>query len=132
MPCIRELMSPAPHTIGAQQSIEEALKRMRASHVHHLPVLDGAHVVGMLSDGDIRLVEALGRTAHVTVADAMTADPYVVACDDDLHGVVTNMAKRKIGSAIVLEGEKVVGIFTTTDALNLLAQHLAAEAARAF
>ena len=30
------------------------------------------------------------------------------------------MAERKIGSAIVVEGEKVVGLFTTVDALRAL------------
>lgn len=34
------------------------------------------------------------------------------------------MADRKIGSAAVIEGDEVVGVFTTVDALRLLARVL--------
>jgi CBS domain-containing protein len=37
------------------------------------------------------------------------------------------MAERKLGSAVVVEGTKVVGVFTTVDALDTLAGLLATE-----
>ena len=38
-----------------------------------------------------------------------------------LRDVARTMAEKKYGSAVVVEGEKVVGVFTTTDALRALA-----------
>ena len=55
----------------------------------------------------------------------MTPEPFIVEAGADLKQVVETMATRKLGSAIVVEGSKVFGIFTTTDALHLLLRHLA-------
>jgi CBS domain-containing protein len=35
------------------------------------------------------------------------------------------MAKKKLGSAVVVEAGRVVGVFTTTDALKILAELVA-------
>jgi hypothetical protein len=34
--------------------------------------------------------------------------------------------RRRVGSAVVMEGDKVIGVFTTTDALSALAAMLTA------
>ena len=59
------------------------------------------------------------------VSEVMTPEPFIVEAGADLKQVVETMATRKLGSAIVVEGSKVFGIFTTTDALHLLLRHLA-------
>jgi CBS domain-containing protein len=124
MTSARDLMTPSPHTIGANQTVAEASRRMRQAHVRHLPVLEGAHLVGMLSERDARLVDTLASEKNCLVSDVMTPEPYVVEAGADLKDVVETMAARKLGSAVVVEGTKVVGIFTTTDALHLLLRHL--------
>jgi CBS domain-containing protein len=40
-------------TIGADDSVEEALQTMKEHKVRRLPVVDGHEVVGMVSQGDI-------------------------------------------------------------------------------
>ncbi len=52
----------------------------------------------------------------VLVSEAMTQDPYVVSPDAALDEVVSTMGESKIGSAVVTQNGKVVGIFTTVDA----------------
>lgn len=42
-----------PVTIGADDSIEEAVKTMKEHQVRRLPVIDGHDLVGMVSQGDI-------------------------------------------------------------------------------
>lgn len=132
MRTIRELMTASPHTIGADQPIDEAMRRMRVAQIRHLPVLEGAQLVGLLSDRDVRLVEALDKSKQMRVADAMSPEPYVVDADEELSAVVSTMATRKIGSAIVTDKRRVVGIFTTTDALHLLMRHLVVDELHGF
>ena len=55
----------------------------------------------------------------------MSQDVYCVTPRDRLDQVVSEMAERKYGCAVVIEDAKVVGVFTTTDALKLLATKLA-------
>jgi acetoin utilization protein AcuB len=57
----------------------------------------------------------------VQIEEAMTADPYVVDADAPLSEVAATMAERHLGCAIVTEQGRVVGIFTTVDALRAVA-----------
>ncbi|GAA3323067.1 MULTISPECIES: CBS domain-containing protein [Paeniglutamicibacter] len=48
-----ELGEGKPVTIGADDSIEEAISTMQSHQVRRLPVIDGHELVGMLSQADI-------------------------------------------------------------------------------
>jgi CBS domain-containing protein len=64
-----ELGQGKPVTIGADDSVEEALRTMAEHRVRRLPVIDGHRLVGMVSQADVarnldeedtgRLVEAI-------------------------------------------------------------------------
>lgn len=122
MTTVQEFMTSSPHTIGAEQSLAHAHALMREHCIRHLPVLHGGKLVGIVSLGDLHLIETLGDTdvEKVPVEDAMTPDPYVVPPDADLRDVAATMAAHKYGTAIVTRSSRVVGIFTTTDALRAL------------
>jgi CBS domain-containing protein len=60
------------------------------------------------------------------VADVLSDNPYVVDFHARLDEVAATMAKRGIGSAIVMRESKLVGILTTTDICRLLAETLQA------
>jgi len=102
--------------------LSTAHSMMRKWKIRHLPVLGGGKVVGLLSLRDLHLVETLKDVdpTKVSVEDAMSPDPYMVSPDADLRTVAVEMATRKIGSALVVRGSKVLGIFTTVDALRAL------------
>jgi acetoin utilization protein AcuB len=95
---------------------------MRQHNVRHLPVLEGGKLVGVLSQRDLHLVETLRDVdpTTTTVAEAMTGDVYCTGPDAPLDEVASQMAEHKYGSTIVLERGKVVGLFTTVDALVAL------------
>jgi CBS domain-containing protein len=48
-----ELGQGKPVTIGADDSVEEALETMKAEKVRRLPVIDGHDLVGIVSQGDL-------------------------------------------------------------------------------
>jgi acetoin utilization protein AcuB len=49
------------------------------------------------------------------VQNVFTAEP-----DTPIGEVVATMIERKLGSTVICEGEQVVGVFTTIDALQAL------------
>jgi len=53
----------------------------------------------------------------------MTQEAYTVSKDTPLFAVLEEMLEHKYGSAIVVEGVKIVGIFTTHDSLKLLVEN---------
>lgn len=50
---VGELMTRVLFYVTPQQTIEECLALMTEKHVRHLPVLEGAHLVGIVSIGDV-------------------------------------------------------------------------------
>ena len=123
---VRDLMTPNPHTIGEDELVSVASRRMRELGVRHLPVVSRTSVVGLLSEREVCLAEALephGATPE-RVGDMMVRDPYVVDGAEDLAATLRVMAQRKLGSVIVTELGKVAGIFTSIDALSALADRL--------
>lgn len=119
---VGDYMTPAPHSIGIDQSLEEAAVRMRKLGVRHLPVLEGGVLRGIVSERDVAIVESLDRSrpASVRVEEAMSIEPYTVSARAPLSRVAKAMADHRYGCAVIMQGAHVSGIFTTTDALRAL------------
>lgn len=122
---IAAYMTPLPHTVGSEQTISFAQEMMRKYDVRHLPVLHGGELYGIVSERDLGVIAGLNEVNpdDTTVEEAMTQEAYTVSQDTPLFDVLTHMLDQKYGSAIVIEGTKVVGIFTTHDAVRLLVEN---------
>jgi acetoin utilization protein AcuB len=123
---LRDVMTPSPHTIGERQTLRKAHELMQLHGVRHLPVLEGGKLTGLVSLRDLHLIETLRDVdpAEVEVSEAMSPIPWAVDADTPLVTVAETMAAMKYGSAIATSGGHVVGVFTTVDAMRLLARVL--------
>lgn len=123
---VQDYMTPSPHSIGVSLTLADAQNMMRAYRIRHLPVLDGGKLVGMVSDRDIQMVESMGKmnADEVTIEEAMSQAPYTVTPTTPLEVAARHMAKHKLGSCVVIDANKVVGVFTTTDGMRALADML--------
>ena len=120
---LERYMTRHPHTIRYDEKLSTAAALMASLNVRHLPVLEGGELRGVMSDRDLRL--AKGRDlSTIKVMDVCVDEPYAIDVDTSLFLVAQHMAERHIGSALVLEEGKVVGIFTATDACRALADAL--------
>jgi acetoin utilization protein AcuB len=124
---VREFMTASPIHVSPRTRLPDAHLLMRESKVRHLVVLDAGHLVGVLSQRDIYLMETLqaAEPQEALVEEAMHPDPYAVSAETAIEEVARTMWRERHGSAIVIEGDEVLGIFTTTDALRALAEILA-------
>ncbi len=121
---MRDVMTRQPFTVGREQTLETAHEIMRKKKVRHLPVLEGGKLVGVLSERDLYFLESIAGvdSRKDRVEDAMTPEVYGVTPDAALADVASHMARRRYGCAVVMEGERPIGIFTAVDALRLLGQ----------
>jgi acetoin utilization protein AcuB len=119
---IENFMTRSVHTIGTKSPLTEAHRMMNDHGIRHLPVLEGGRLVGMLSQRDLHLIETLRDVdpKEVIVEEAMSQDAYTVTPETPLAGVAREMGAHKYGSAVIIRGAQVLGIFTTTDALKAL------------
>jgi acetoin utilization protein AcuB len=127
-PTIGHFMTRAPHTVGRDQSLEVAHRLMNEHRVRHLPVLESGRLVGVVSQRDLYFIETLRDVdpGQVTIAEAMSVDVFTVTPRTTVRKVAQEMAERKLGSAVVVDEDgKVVGVFTTTDALRALVEVIA-------
>jgi CBS domain-containing protein len=60
----------------------------------------------------------------VTVADVMSTDPLVVAPEDTLGEVAEKMRARDLGSALVADYGRLIGILTSRDLLHAFASRV--------
>lgn len=119
---IGDVMIRNPVAVRPEQSIAAAHAIMRSLGVHHLPVVEHDRVIGIVSQGDLRLLESLDPidVARVPIEEAMAPYPYLVGPDEPLADVLGHMLDRRIGSVLVTEGGRLIGIFTAFDALAAL------------
>lgn len=114
-------MTPCPQTVQHDATLATARSAMQRFGVHHLPVLDGADLVGILSDAELAVAERLGDPFAAVVADAMSSDLYLTLPTTPLVQVADEMSKAKRTAAIIVDRGNVVGVFTAIDALRALA-----------
>ncbi len=130
-PYLKDLMTPFPQAIETKVPLLEARHMMLENKVHHLPVVDGHELRGIISDRDIKLV--LGPEFDypdpysLTVGDVYQPEAYVVDITTMLREVLSTMAERHIGAAIVTKNGHLAGIFTVTDACRAFADLLTDE-----
>ena len=112
-------MSRNPIAIAPEASIQEAIELMKEHSIRHLPVVDGdEHLVGWVTDTDLRGVFIASMIEELTVGDVMIADPITVSSTDVLEQAALLITKHKIGGMPVLEDGKLVGIITVVDILQ--------------
>lgn len=123
-PAVDVLMTPRPITIEPTVPLAAAAERMRTCRIRHLPVaVDGA-LVGVVSLGDVLATDgAAARVADVMGAPAETAAPAT-----PLGSACARMLRRRIGCLPVVDGARLAGVFTATDALRFAASALDEEA----
>ena len=131
---MREKIQKNPVTIGPEASFYEARNLIHEKGVRHLPVVDKNNVlVGIVTDRDIREAAPSDATllsvqelnyllGKLKVSSFMTPKDKLITISPDtiIEEAVQLMHDHKIGCLPILEGGKLYGLFTETDALDHL------------
>ncbi len=129
---VRDVMTPDPVTIGANDTLYAAAEHMHRHNCRRLPVLDEqSRLIGILTDRDLRLAansplilrerwqdEMLLQ--HTTVDACMTPNPITTPPDAPLEAAIGLMLRHKISGLPVVAAERLIGIVTVTDLLRAL------------
>jgi CBS domain-containing protein len=128
-PPIESVMTPFAFSVEIGESIRVAEDMMTDHEIRHLAVTDAGTLVGVVSDRDIAFTANSAEPDlrdRLRVRDVCSLDVYSVGLGERLDRVLSEMAERHIGSAIITDGGKVVGVFTATDACRSFAEFLRA------
>jgi acetoin utilization protein AcuB len=109
-------MTPHPITAEPAEKLEAARARMLSGHFRTIPVLSDGKVVGVITDRDLRRHE--GYLDHTEVRLAMTPEVATVTAVTPIHEAAKRLLELKVGALPVVEGERLVGIISTSDVLR--------------
>lgn len=118
MPTVAAVMTPFPHSIEIDQLLQRARQVMRRHRFHHLPVMEGGRLVGLLSADQ---AEKAGEGWRVR--DVCALDPCIVATTEPLDAVLATMTGG-VETVLVVKSGHLAGIFTLKDACRRFAELL--------
>lgn len=127
---VKDVMQAHPVTATLETRLPNLVRLLQRRGFRHLPVLDGGKLVGIISDRDIKqsMISAAAMTEgreRDRLLDELTAGQIMaraVVTIGPMFGVeeaARLMATRKISALPVTEGDRLVGIVTETDVLQL-------------
>jgi acetoin utilization protein AcuB len=125
---IKSVMSNFPYSIEISAHANSAKTMLEQMKIHHLPVTQDGSPVGIVTVRDISKAKYLGVDvsigSDILVRHVYTPSTYIVTPNEPLDNVLHHMAMQHIDAALVLENDKLVGIFTVTDACMRYAELL--------
>jgi acetoin utilization protein AcuB len=131
---VRDTMTRHVITVSPEDWLDEAYELMLAQEIRHLPVVDGTVLVGILSDRDIllRSTEEDGaiQVPHVAVGEVMSHDVITCSMGATIGEAANMMIQNRIGAIPVTLAGDLVGMITSTDLLDVLAQSVDSNEAR--
>jgi acetoin utilization protein AcuB len=117
---VAEVMTTGVKTVRPDTPAADAWELMRRQRIHHLVVMRGSTVAGVLSDRDAGGPKGGRLRADSKVGDLMTGTVITVEPSETIRKVANLMRGRTIGCVPVVEKNKLKGIVTVSDLLDSL------------
>jgi cystathionine beta-synthase len=115
----RNAQSGGAETVGPDDTLDTAYKRMRTADVSQLPVLDDGRLIGLLDESDLlAAVEGGADRFGDRVASAMVAKLNTLQANEPLDALIPIFERDEV--AIILEGRDFLGLITRVDLINHL------------
>ena len=104
-------------SVSVSDTLLTAYKRMRASDISQIPVLDGEQLVGVLDEEDLLFNVSKSKTAFTQpVTDFMVTDLDVLPVGASEEDLLKTLTQGKV--AIIYDGDTFVGFITKVDLIN--------------
>lgn len=134
---VKDVMTTSVITISPETTFYEAMEIIRAKGVRRLPVVKDDKVVGIVAEKDLLKASPSQATtldvwelttllSKLKVKQIMKKDVVHVHPNTPIEEAAKIMADKKIGSLLVMEEEKLVGIITETDIFKVFINMLGA------
>jgi acetoin utilization protein AcuB len=134
---VRDILTPGVLTIAPETTLPEAVRLARERGVRHLPVVENGKLVGIISDRDLKQAMASPATSldvhelkylldRLAVGEIMTRAVITIGPLAPVEDAARLMVVEKISALPVTDGDRLVGIVTETDVLNLFLKAMGA------
>jgi CBS domain-containing protein len=126
---IEQYMSTDLYTVHADDPVELAANLMEWHRIRHVPVEDHEHrLIGLVTYRQVLRLLARGGLSHdgepLSVAEVMKTDPIIVAPGMSTNRAIEIMRQYGVGCLPVVQDERLVGIVTENDFMQIAGQLL--------
>ena len=112
--------------IASDETIHAAAVLMEQAGVGALAVVDGPHLIGIVTDRDlVRRAIALRVPDDARIDSVMSSPVVTIEADADLHDVFALFRSNAVRRVAVVRGEEFIGMITVDDLLIGMAGALA-------
>ena len=117
---VRNLMKQPVVSIGADQSVRQAARRMQEHVIGSVVVTDGDRLAGILTERDVLHAVAEDRDLDQTsAADLMTRELVTAGPNWDVVVAASVMTSNRIRHLIVQDREQPLGVLSLRDVLSV-------------
>jgi len=129
---VSKIMTKELITLNLYDDLYTAEKLFKKHHIRHIPVVDNDRIVGMLHLSELKRISFLDafdsneiKVDNVvykmfSIKQIMVKNPIPVQVNTTIKSVVEILAEKEFHALPVVDGNKLVGIVTTTDLLKYL------------
>ncbi|MGD8368473.1 MAG: CBS and ACT domain-containing protein [Desulfobacterales bacterium] len=129
---VKNWMSPKLVTVGVDDAMDLAIRRLKENGIRMMPVMKGDNLVGVITDRDLKRASASDATtldihellyliSRIRVGDIMSREPVTVSDDDTIEEAAEVLLTHKISGLPVLSGDRrLVGVITQSDIFKAL------------
>lgn len=117
---VKSVMTTDVVTLTPENTLGDARDIMISKHIHHIPIVEGKKLVGMVTSWDMfKLGKSAEEYASMKLTEIMTR--RIAALDPEQHlGAVADVLTRHLFHAvpIVNDENELLGIITSTDIIR--------------
>jgi len=122
---VGKIMTHDPATVSPQSRAAEARRLLHSNVIHHLPVVEGDRLVGILSSSDFLklhlLDDKLAIVTRVTVDQIMETNVTVLNRNSTLREAAEKLSMGNFHALPVVDSKRrLLGIVTSSDLINEL------------
>lgn len=114
---LKEVMKTEVITVGRDETVTNAARRMREANIGCLVIVDGDSLVGIVTDRDL-LIGCLGaghNPSECQVSDYMSSTVITESPATEIQVAAHMMVSRKIKRLPLVEDGKLVGLVSFSD-----------------
>ena len=128
---VKQVMRSPIISLHPKNKISEAEEIFRTHPIHHIPIVAGDELVGIISMGDLLLlqgtfevrdVNALAEYSYklLTVDEIMVSNPFSIDTEKELEDVINLMISKRVNAVPIVDGKRLIGLITSFDIIKLL------------
>lgn len=123
MTTARDIMTPDPTFVTAEDTLQQAAQKMAELSVGALPICtNDKHLIGMITDRDI-VVKGLAQgkdPSRTKIGDCAQGEAVTIGADDDAAEILQTMTDHKVRRLPVIDGHDLVGVVAQADVARAL------------